>query len=325
VGLHPNLAKLKGLYDQGKVAVIQGVGYPNPSRSHFRGMDIWYSARPDVFEQTGWLGRYLDGCNCESGGALPGISLGTQLNGMFWTETSPVAAVGSIPAFTFQTDTGYRNDRALQLKTLQNIYADAGTWSPYEAMIRRETVDALAGSDELQRVASAYQSSVVYPAGNGLATQLKTVAQVIAGNLETRLFSVQMGGFDTHANELNTQPALLTQLAEAIDVFMQDLAAMGKQDDVAIMTFSEFGRRARENGSGGTDHGTAAPMFVIGNQVRGGLYGTYPSLGDLDANGDLKFSADFRSIYAGVLQNYLGADADAVLAGHFEPASLFQA
>jgi uncharacterized protein (DUF1501 family) len=288
-------------------------------------MDIWHSARPDVFEQSGWLGRFLDGCQCQQGEALPGISLGAQLNGMFWTETSPVAAIGSIPAFSFQTDTGYRNDRAQQLKTLQNIYAEAGTWSPYEARIRRETSDALAGTDELQRVARAYQSSVVYPAANGLANQLKTIAQVIAGNLETRLFSVQMGGFDTHANEMNTQPGLLTQLAEAIDAFMQDLAAMGKQDDVAIMTFSEFGRRARENGSGGTDHGTAAPMFVIGNRVQGGLYGTYPSLGDLDANGDLKLTADFRSIYAGVLRDYLGANPDVVLAGSFEPAALFQA
>src|SRR5205823_7762587 len=138
------------------------------------------------------------------------------------------------------------------------------------------------------------------PAINGLANQFKLVGQVIAGNLGTRLFSVSMGGFDTHANQKDTQAKLLGQLGDAVDAFMEDLANMGKQDDVTIMTFSEFGRRAKQNGSAGTDHGTAEPMFIIGNNVHGGLYGSYPSLGDLDNNGDLKFSADFRSVYAGM-------------------------
>ncbi|MBV9543751.1 MAG: DUF1501 domain-containing protein, partial [Chloroflexi bacterium] len=264
VGLHPSLGKFKALYDDGKLAVVQGVGYPNPNRSHFRSMDIWHSAAPDTFEKSGWLGRYVSACQCNQGNALPAISVGDQLNGMFWTDTTLVPAVASIGAFSFLTDTRYKNDRTFQMQTLQNIYSQAGNWSQYESLIRRGTVEALAGSDELQKVAAAYQTPVTYPTNNGLANQLKLVAQVIAGNLGTRLFSVSMGGFDTHATQKEHHAQLLAQLGDAVDAFMQDLASMQRQDDVTIMTFSEFGRRASQNGSLGTDHGTAEPMFIIG-------------------------------------------------------------
>ncbi|MDQ6674087.1 MAG: DUF1501 domain-containing protein [Chloroflexota bacterium] len=326
IGLNPNLTKLKAFYDQGKLAVVQGVGYPNPNRSHFRSMDIWHSARPDTFERSGWLGRYVAACECaQDNRAMPAISVGDQINTMFWTDTTLVPAVASIGAFSFLTDTKYKNDRTFQMQTLQNIYSQAGNWSSSESLIRRATLQALAGSDELQQVAASYKSPVVYPANNGLASQLKTVAQVIAGNLGTRLFSVSMGGFDTHANQKVNQDKLLGQLGNALDAFMQDLAIMNKQDDVTIMTFSEFGRRVKENGSNGTDHGTAEPMFIIGNRVQGGIYGTYPSLGDLDNNGDLKFNADFRSVYAGILRDVVGADPDPILAGSYDPLAVMRA
>jgi uncharacterized protein (DUF1501 family) len=317
VGLNPNLATLKALYDQGKVAVVQGVGYPNPNRSHFRSMDIWHSAHPESFERSGWLGRYVSACQCAQDNALPAISVGDQLNSLFWTDTTLVPAVASIGAFSFLTDTQYKNDRTFQLQTLQNIYSQAGTWSSYESLIRRGTLEALAGSDELQKVAASYQTSVQYPGNNGLAAQLKLVAQVINGNLGTRLFSVSMGGYDTHANQKTTQDKNLGQLGDALDAFMQDLANIGQQDNVVIMSFSEFGRRVKQNGSNGTDHGTAEPMFVIGNKVQGGLYGTYPSLSDLDGNGDLKFNADFRSVYAGMLKDVVGTDPVPILGGDF--------
>jgi uncharacterized protein (DUF1501 family) len=325
VGLNPNLTKLKAFYDQGKMAVVQGVGYPNPNRSHFRSMDIWHSARPDAFERSGWLGRYVSACQCAQDNALPAVSIGDQLNTMFWTDTTLVPAVASIGAFSFLTDTKYKNDRTFQMQTLQNIYSQAGNWSASEGLIRRGTLQALAGSDELQKVAASYQSPVKYPANNGLAGQLKTVAQVIAGNLGTRLFSVSMGGFDTHANQKVNQDKLLGQLGDAIDAFMQDLSSMKKQDDVTIMTFSEFGRRVKQNGSNGTDHGTAEPMFIIGNKVQGGMYGTYPSLSDLDNNGDLKFNADFRSVYAGILRDVVGADPSPILAGPYDPLGVVRA
>jgi uncharacterized protein (DUF1501 family) len=325
VGLNPNLGKLKALYDQGKMAVVQGVGYPNPNRSHFRSMDIWHSARPDTFERSGWLGRYVSACQCAQDNALPAISVGDQLNTLFWTDTTLVPAVASIGAFSFLTDTKYKNDRNFQMQTLQNIYSQAGNWSAYEGLIRRGTLQALAGSDELQKVAATYQTSVKYPANNGLANQLKMVAQVIAGNLGTRLFSVSMGGFDTHANQKVNQDRLLGQLGDAVDAFMQDLANMKRQDDVTIMTFSEFGRRVKQNGSNGTDHGTAEPMFIIGNSVQGGLYGAYPSLSDLDNNGDLTFNADFRSVYAGILKDVVGADPTPILSGTYDPIAVMHA
>src|SRR5919199_3061305 len=319
VGLHPRLGKLKALFDAGQVAVVQGVGYPNPNRSHFRSMDIWHSARPETFERSGWLGRYVSACQCAQDNALPAISVGDQLNSLFWTDTTLVPAVASIGAFSFLTDTKYKNDRTFQLQTLQNIYSQAGNWSAYESLIRRGTVEALAGSDELQKVAASYQSPITYPANNGLANQLKLVAQVIAGNLGTRLFSVSMGGFDTHANQKDQHARLLQGLGDALDAFMQDLANIRQQDNVVVMTFSEFGRRVRQNGSNGTDHGTAEPMFIVGNKVQGGLYGTYPSLGDLDNNGDLKFNADFRSVYAGILKDVVGTDPAPILGGSVDP------
>ena len=325
VGLNPNLGKLKALYDQGKVAIVQGVGYPNPNRSHFRSMDIWHSARPDTFEHSGWLGRYVAACQCAADNALPAISVGDQLNTMFWTDTTLVPAVASIGAFSFLTDTKYKNDRTFQMQTLQNIYHQAGNWSAYEGLIRRGTLQALAGSDELQKVAASYQTPIQYPANNGLANQLKLVAQVIAGELGTRLFSVSMGCYDTHANQKPTQDRNLSQLGDALDAFMQDLANLQQQDNVVVMTFSEFGRRVKQNGSNGTDHGTAEPMFIIGNKVQGGLYGTYPSLADLDNNGDLKFNADFRSVYAGVLEDVVGAEPAPILGGSFDPIQVIRA
>src|SRR5712691_6556142 len=325
VGLHPSLVKIKGLYDQGKVAVIQGVGYPNPNRSHFRSMDIWHSAQPETFERSGWLGRYVSACQCAQDNALPAISVGDQLNTMFWTDTTLVPAVASIGAFSFLTDTKYKNDRTFQMQTLQNIYSQAGNWSAYEGLIRRGTLQALAGSDELQKVAASYQTPIQYPANNGLANQLKLVAQVIAGNLGTRLFSVSMGGYDTHANQKPTQDKNLAQLGDALDAFMQDLANIHQQDNVVVMTFSEFGRRVKQNGSNGTDHGTAEPMFIIGNAVQGGMYGSYPSLSDLDNNGDLKFNADFRSVYAGILRDVVGADPTPILSGSYDPINVIHA
>jgi uncharacterized protein (DUF1501 family) len=322
VGLNPNLGRVKALYDQGKVAVVQGVGYPNPNRSHFRSMDIWHSAAPDTFERSGWLGRYISACQCATDSTLPAISVGDQLNTLFWTDTTLVPAVASIGAFSFLTDTKYKNDRVYQMQTLQNIYNQAGNWSDYESLIRRGTLEALNASDELQKVAAAYQSPVQYPTNNGLAGQLKLVAQVIAGKLGTRIFSVSMGGYDTHANQKTTQDRNLAQLGDALDAFMQDLANMGQQDNVVIMSFSEFGRRVKQNGSNGTDHGTAEPMFIIGNKVQGGLYGTYPSLEDLDSNGDLKFSTDFRSVYAGMLKDVVGTDPNAILGGAFSPVGV---
>jgi len=322
LGLHPNLRAMKTMYDEGHLAIVQGVGYPNPNRSHFRSMDIWQSARPDTFERSGWLGRYLDACQCGQDQSVPAISVGDRLNAMFWTDATLVPAVANIGAFTFRTETNYRNDRQVQLQTLQNIYSQAGNWPTYENLIRKATLKALAGSDQLQAAAAAYRSPVQYPAGNPLANQLQMVAQVIAGDVGARLFSVQMGGFDTHANQQGEHDDLLAQTSAAIAAFEQDMIALNRHEEVVLVTFSEFGRRPLQNGSDGTDHGTAEPMFIMGGRVRGGLYGSYPSLTDLDDNGDLKFSTDFRSVYAGLLRDHMGIDPAPVLTGQFDALSV---
>jgi uncharacterized protein (DUF1501 family) len=306
------------------LAVVQGVGYPNPNRSHFRSMDIWHTARPDIIERTGWLGRYLDACQCGQDQPLPAVSAGDQLNSLFYAEHTLVPAVASIGGFSLQTQSGDKNSRQMQIQTLRNIYQQAGNWPAHEDLMRRTALKALDGADQLAQAAGSYHSPVTYPTNNPLAAQLEMVAQIIAGNLGTRVFSVQLGGFDTHAAQFNQQANLLGQLGDALLAFEQDVAAMGKQDDVVVMSFSEFGRRVSQNGSNGTDHGTAEPMFIVGTRVTPGLYSTYPSLADLDDNGDLKFSTDFRNVYASVLRDHLGANPEPVLAGAYEPVNVIR-
>src|ERR1051325_4067238 len=230
VGLHPNLAGLKSLFDQNLVAVVQGVGYPNPNRSHFRSMDIWHTARPDILERTGWLGRYLDACQCGQEQPLPAVSAGDQLNSMFYADHTLVPAVANIGGFSLQTNSGDANSRQLQVQTLRNIYQQAGNWPAHESVMRQTALKAMDAADQLAAAAGAYQSPVQYPANNALGAQLQMVAQIIAGDLGTRVFSVQLGGFDTHAAQFNQQANLLGQLGDALNAFEQDLVAMGKQD-----------------------------------------------------------------------------------------------
>lgn len=324
VGLHPSLAPLKPIYDAGRMAVMQGVGYPNPERSHFRSMEIWHTSTPEQFERTGWLGRYLDGCGCGHENPLDAISAGDILNRSFWTETSLVPAIGSIATFQYQTDPRFGRDRSAQLQTLNNIYSLAGAWRPYEELIRQTTLRALAGADALQAVAATYETPIEYPQ-NPFGNSLKGVAQIMAADLGTRIFYTSIGGFDTHAAQANTHANLLGNVAQSVAAFYRDLERLGRADDVVLMTFSEFGRRAQQNGSAGTDHGTAEPMFIIGGAVNGGVYGAHPRLDQLDTNGDLQHHTDFRSVYATVLERWLGASSAPVLGGSFTPMEFLDA
>ena len=320
VGFHPSLAPLKPFYDNGRLAVVQGVGYPNPNRSHFRSMEIWHTATPERFEQTGWLGRYMDACGCGHDKPLDAISVGDQLNRSFWTDMTLVPAIGSVGAFQFQTDPRNPRDRGNQVKALQNIYAYAGQFRPYEEHIRRTTLNALAGADELKRIAAAYQPSIEYPQ-TPFSNSLKSVSQVIAGDLGTRIFFVQLGGFDTHANQANTHAGLLGTLAGGLAAFMRDMESQGRADDVLVMTFSEFGRRPAQNASGGTDHGTAEPMLLLGGGVTGGLHNAPPSLSELPDN-DLAYQADFRGVYASVLRDWLATDPAPIVGPSVQPLAL---
>jgi uncharacterized protein (DUF1501 family) len=331
VGLHPSMAALKARFDAGQFAIIQGVGYPNPNRSHFRSMEIWQTARPDAYEPTGWLGRYLDANCCgedrpagaaERESSLEAVSIGESLPRSFWTEHSLVPAISNLAAYEFQTDRRYPDDRVHQLEAFDACYAAPTCRREYEEFLRRVGKDALVTSEELKKLSRSYQTSVPYPT-TALANNLKSVAQMIAADMGTRIFYVSTGGFDTHANQKNTHANLLKQVSEALDAFMKDLEEKGTADRVVVLAFSEFGRRVKENGSLGTDHGAAAPMFLLGYPVAGGLHSTYPSLTDLE-NGDLKMTVDFRTVYASVLKDWLGTAPQKVLGGDFGSLPLFR-
>jgi len=318
LGLHPSLKPVKSLYDQGHLAVVTGVGYPNPNRSHFHSMDIWQTADPeiDIQERTGWIARYFDNDGHFKGNPLSGVTLGSSLPLALFTEDSPASAIGNGEDYQFQTS----DDRAKHLAALRALYSSGTVAGSQAEFIRNVGSNAYSSTTELQQALRANDEKAAdaakYPQYNSLGDGLRTVAKLVTGGLETRVYYVGFGGFDTHANQPYTHAHLLEQFAEALTAFYNDLEMQGRANDVTVMTFSEFGRRAKENSSAGTDHGAASIMMVAGGAVKGAVYGDYPSLTDLD-DGDLRFHTDFRSVYATVLDNWVGSNSQAVLGGTF--------
>lgn len=327
VGLHPQLAGLKDLYDDGLLSVIQGVGYPNPNRSHFKSMDIWHTA-DTTGTGTGWLGRYFDneccGAPVPGGGKgdpepLAGISIGREVP--LSMKGSKAQPVGFESAELFQwlgkgvdESLGNPYEKITRRGVSPSVNPDSSA-----GFLQRTALDAQVSSDKIRQAVSQ-KPLVAYP-GNELARQLAMVSSMIRAGLPTRVYYVTLGGFDTHAGqggENGRHAQLMQQFGSSLKAFYADLKAQGNDTRVLTLTFSEFGRRVSQNASGGTDHGTAAPMFLAGPMVRPGLIGNHPSLSDLDA-GDLKHSIDFRSVYAGVLSQWLKADASKVLEGSYRP------
>jgi len=317
IGLHPQMGKLRDLYLDGRVAIVQGAGYPNPLLSHFESMDVWQRAAPDGSRRNGWLGDYLAANGGTTQNGMYATSVTDELNPSLQAPGVTVQSFANLQAYQFRVDARYPNDRQPAIACASSIYSQSYSSSPAQAYIANAATAALASITEVQSAARAYSSTVQYPTFP-LASSLKTVAQLMAANLGTRLFYVSFGGFDTHSGQANTQQRLLSGFSDSIDAFMQDVAQQGKADKVIAMTFSEFGRRVQENGSQGTDHGAAAPMLVIGSRVKGGLYGDHPSLVDLDSNRNLRYGVDFRSVYGTVLDGWLGADQQAVLGARYE-------
>lgn len=335
IGLHPALARIKDMYDSGRCAILQGVGYPNPNRSHFKSMDIWHTADTSG-TGTGWLGRYFDSACCgtgkgESGGPEAGSPPAVASNqpGIAIGRTAPLAMEGrrSKP-IAFETPDLFRwtgqdvhdalNDPYVQLNSRAPADPAAQTNADF---LLRTAVDAQVSSD-LIRKAVRQRPLVEYPRSD-IAQQLQMVSAMVRAGLTTRVYYVSHGGFDTHATQGGAQgnhANLLRQLAEAVDAFYRELDAAEESARVLTMCFSEFGRRVRQNASNGTDHGTAAPMMLFGPMVKPGLHGEHPSLADLD-EGDLKFHTDFRSVYANVLGDWLGSDPAAVLQQRFKPTA----
>lgn len=314
LGLHPNMTRLKGLWDAKRLAIVRGVGYPNPNRSHFRSMDIWQSAVPDDQVVTGWVGRWLD---VTGNDPLRAVSVGGSLPRIFGGDKAAGAAV-PVGELTVPGGTAVRAAFAAMCEP------SAGA-SPLAARVAQSGKDLLTVDDAIthlladqpQNGDTAGSTSLEGTGGaNSLTPQLELVARLVKAGSPTRVYGVSLGGFDTHANEKETHAGLLADVDEAVGAFFTSLEGSPQGQRVVLVAYSEFGRRVAANGSNGTDHGTAAPMFVAGAPVKGGFYGDEPSLTNLD-NGDLKFTTDFRSVYATLLEELIGVEAKASLGRSF--------
>ena len=320
VGLHPQLEGFSQLLEEDRLAVIQGVGYPNPNRSHFRSMDIWHPRNPtSTPPRTGWLGRALDAAPQTAGRDVPALYLGAnELPLALVARRTPVPSFDSLESFRLSTAGGAVPSQAL--RELAAVERDGG--SDLLGFIQRSTLSALDSSKKVQETLEQDEDPVEYP-GFGLARKLRNVARLIDAGLKTRIYYVTLDGFDTHANQLAAHAALMNELSSSLRAFAEDLSARGHLDRVLILSFSEFGRRVRENASAGTDHGAAAPSFLIGGKVRNGLIGKHPSLANLDS-GDLKHHTDFRQIYATLLDRWLDCPSETVLGGKFKHADVLK-
>jgi uncharacterized protein (DUF1501 family) len=315
IGLHPSMKDAGKLLESGRLAIVPGVGYPNPNRSHFRSREIWQSARLDDRDHNGlgWIGRGLDGGPSTRDGAPAAMLIGP--------DSPPPAIRGrrSVSAALNRLD-----DYALSEKETRARQADSSTAEDdLGRFLRRSLLDAYTTADRLESVAGARDGHVPYPESE-LARRLGLTARLIKAGLGTRVYYLEQGDYDTHGHQIARHAPLLEDLSESLKAFLDDLAASRLADRVVVMVFSEFGRRVQENGSMGTDHGTAGPVLLAGPCVRPGLVGTYPSLMDL-ADGDLKMTVDFRRVYATILQTWLGLPAKEATGGTFEPLPLFHA
>jgi uncharacterized protein (DUF1501 family) len=343
IGLNPKLAGLKSLYDEGQVAIVQGVGYPNPNRSHFRSTEIWQTASDaDRTLSDGWLGRYFDNC-CSGADPTVGVAIGGETPQAFAAK-NPTGVTFSRPEqFRFQpSERGAGQMSAEEMffrqlnessSTDESVTAASNAGGSISAIpgktkndlstldfLQRTALDAQLSSDKILAIARKYKSNVPYPQGQ-LAASLNIIARMIAGGLPTRVYYASQGGFDTHAGQINTHERLMGEFNDAVAAFVADLKQQGNFDRVLLITFSEFGRRVQENANNGTDHGAAAPMFVLSGAVKAGLFGKHPSLTDLD-HGDLKFNTDFRSVYGTVLDRWLKAPSEIVLGRKFPGLSI---
>ena len=320
---HPALEKLAQLFKEGRAAVVHGVGYPNPNRSHFRSLEIWHTGQPDqTTAEYGWLGRFLDGAGPPLQEKVSGIAFSERLPRSLAAQRASVPSISEIESYGLfvegELDVSRKRELIQELAGPAEGPQAVGTAVEF---LRRQAQATYGSAARLRAAAERFQPQGEYD--GSLGRQLRMAVQVIAANLGTRVIHTSLDGFDTHANQPGVHAELLTQLSRGITEFLRDIDAMGRSDDVLIMTYSEFGRRVQQNGSHGTDHGAAAPMFFIGNKLQPGFHGEHPSLSDLD-DGDLKFSTDFRSLYQAVLQDWFAANSVDILGGEFPKLALLQ-
>jgi uncharacterized protein (DUF1501 family) len=330
-GFHPSMRAIKPFWDAGNMAIIAGVGYPNPNYSHFRSMDIWYTCEPDKIATDGWLGKTVHEIDPKAENVLTAVNFGRGLPRALSLAGVPVASVAQLDTYGLLTSLSSVPRRQSALEVFSCLYDDGwndqghpteapDTARPGDEVLRymgHTGLDAQKGADILRTALGKYQSTVHYP-NSSLAQSLKGIAQVKLADLGTRVFYTSLFGFDTHATQLPTHAKLWQEVSEGVAAFFDDLRAHDKADDVMMLIWSEFGRRVKDNGAG-TDHGAGSIAFILGDHVKGGMYGEYPSLKPTDLTlGNLKYSVDFRSMYATVLDQWMHIESEPIVNGSFE-------
>jgi len=322
LGFNPNFSPVKELYDAGNVAVVQGVGYPDSSRSHFRGMDIWHTAEPNKIGTEGWIGQAVAQIDPKGENPLTCVNIGRGLPRAMSKPGVPITSVGDLDNYGVMSGISAETERARALRAFEKMYSQAIGSGPVRDYVARTGMDIIRGADVLKKAPAGYVSDVEY-ADNPIARSLRDAARVHLADLGTRIIYAQHGGYDTHANEVPTHPRLLSELSGAIMDFFQDLRDHDASENVAMLVFTEFGRRVRDNGSG-CDHGAGGGSFVIGDRVNGGLHAEYPSLAiDRQTDGDLAHTYDFRGLYTTLLERWLGVEAAPIVGGRYEELPLF--
>lgn len=317
LGLNPGMQPVKDLYDRGKVAIMHGIGYPEPNRSHFRSMDIWHTAEPTKVGDKGWLGQAVKELDPTGENVVTAVNFSNGLPRALAAPGVPVASVGDLNNYGLLTGIESQHQREQALSTFNRIYSPAIGTGAVMDYLGKTGQDAMRGAEILSTAPGRYRSRVEYP-DNPFASSLKGVAQVHMADLGTRVFYTQYGSFDTHADEVKTQERLWHDISDSLAAFYQDLEQAGRSDEVMVLMFSEFGRRVKDNGTG-TDHGSGGVSFLIGDQVKGGHYNEYPEI-ETSAlvEGDLRYNNDFRGLYTDILEDWLSVEANPIVKGNYE-------
>ena len=317
VGLHPEMAPIMRLYDDGDVAIIHGVGYADSPRSHFRSMDIWHTCEPDKLGTEGWLGRASQEIDPNKDNVLTTVSFGPSLFRALALPGVPVACVDDLDNYGLLTGISEERKRARILERFARMYSPVMGSGPVMDYLGQTGLDTLKGADILKQAPAMYSSSVEYP-DSTIAKSLKSIAQVHMADLGTRIFYCDHGSFDSHSNQTGMHDKLLKEVSEGVEAFFDDLREHNVADNVIMFMFTEFGRRVHDNGSG-TDHGAGGVAFALGDAVKGGQYSEYPSMESRDLEqGDVVPNVDFRGVYSTILEDWMGLDAKPLVGGSFE-------
>ena len=324
IAFNSNIDLFKKTFDDKNLAVMMGIGYPEPNRSHFRSMDIWHTAKPFESSSIGWLGRTVKNIDPKGLNPITAVNFGKGLPRALACPGVSVASVGALESYGLFTGVSGAKNREILLDTVDRIYQPMNRDGVPSLRLLETGRGALDGADLLSEAPNNYSSDVEYPEDNPIAQSLKGIAQVASARLGTRIFYAQHGSFDTHTDELKNHSLLLKQLSVAIDCFQRDLIKQKLDDETVIWIFSEFGRRIADNGTG-TDHGSGGVAFLLGNSVKGGLYGEYPNLEpSAQLEGDIHYNMDFRTLYSTILEDVLDVDSETILDEKFTKLSVLK-